>query len=388
MRITVAGLGHVGLSNAVLLARQHQVCAIDIDRDRVAALNVGQAPIADADCGAWLASGTLDLRATTDPVDAYRDADLIIIATSTHYDAETHAFDTSSIEAVIRLACAIQPGALMLIKSTVPVGYTRKLCTRTGCSDILYAPEFLRTGHALHDTLHPNRIIVGEVSARGAQLAEVFRAATLEPNVPVLLTDPTEAEAIKLFADTCLAMRVAFFNEVDTMAMATGLNAAEVIGGLSMNPDIGDGYNTPSFGYGGYGLPGDSRQLLANASAMPQQIMSALVEANAARKRMIADAIIARRPRRVGIYRLAMKQGADNVRESAVQDIIAHLRAAGVDTVIHEPAHPGPDCAGHPVENDFGRFCDSVDLIVANRMAAELAPVAHKVFTRDVSGMD
>lgn len=386
MRITVAGLGYVGLSNAVLLTRQHQVCAIDIDRGRVATLNAGRAPIADDDCSKWLASGKLDLRATTDPATAYREAELVIIATPTNYDPETHSFDTSSIEAVIDTVRAINPAALMLIKSTVPVGYTQKLRARLECDNILFSPEFLREGRALHDNLHPSRIVVGEVSARGAKLAEIFRAAALDPDVPVLLTDPTEAEAIKLFANTCLAMRVAFFNEIDTVAMAAGLNASEVIGGLSMDPNIGEDYNNPSFGYGGYCLPKDSRQLLANFASVPQQLMSAIVEANTARKRVIADAIIARRPRRVGIYRLVMKQGSDNFRESAVQDIIAHLSAAGIDMVIHEPAHPGPACAGQAVENDFARFCDGVDVIVANRMAAELAPVAHKVFTRDVFG--
>lgn len=388
MKIAVAGLGYVGLSNAVLLSRQHSVTAIDITPARVDAVNAGQSPIVDADCSAYLASGTLDLRATLDPVDAYSGAEVVIIATPTNYDAETHAFDTSSIEAVIDTVRAINPAALMVIKSTVPVGYTVALRKRLGCDDILFSPEFLREGRALHDNLHPSRIVVGEVSARGDRIAEMFRAAALSGEVPVLLTDPTEAEAIKLFANTYLALRVSFFNELDTIAMATGLDAREVIETLSADPRVGAHYNNPSFGYGGYCLPKDSKQLPANFALVPQALMAAIVEGNDARKQAMVQAILDQRPRRVGVYRLVMKQGSDNFRESAVQDIIARLAAAGIQMVIYEPAWDGADLMGHPVERDFDRFGTECDLIIANRMTDDLAPLGGKVFTRDLFGQN
>lgn len=386
MKIAVAGLGYVGLSNAILLARQHQVCAIDITAERVAAVNDGRAPIVDAECSEYLASGTLTLNATLDPAVAYGDAEIVIIATPTNYDTQTHAFDTSSIEAVVEQVLAINPDALMVIKSTVPVGYTKALQARTGCGNIIFSPEFLREGRALHDNLHPSRIVVGEVSQRGAQVADMLRAAALRTDVPVLLTDPTEAEAIKLFANTHLAMRVAFFNEIDTVAMASGLDAREVIEGLCMDPRVGDHYNNPSFGYGGYCLPKDSKQMLANFASVPQELMGAIVAANDARKQAVADAIIARQPRRVGIYRLVMKQGSDNFRESAVQDIMARLEQAGVETVVYEPSWQGETCCGRPLERDFGRFRAQADLIVANRMSPELADLGERVFTRDLFG--
>lgn len=384
--IAVAGLGYVGLSNAILLARRHRVRAIDIDPGRVAAVNAGQSPIQDADCSAHLASGRLDLSATTDPETAYAGADLVVIATPTNYDPETHGFDTSSIEAVVETVRRVNPDALMLIKSTVPVGYTRALTERTGCTNILFSPEFLREGRALHDNLHPSRIVVGEVSERGARIAAMLAEAAERTDVPVLLTEPTEAEAIKLFANTYLALRVSLFNEVDTLALTRGWNAREVIEGLSLDPRIGDQYNNPSFGYGGYCLPKDSKQLLANFRAVPQELVGAIVAANDARKDAIAQAILARRPQRVGIHRLTMKQGSDNFRESAVQDIMARLAAAGVEMVIHEPAHPGAQHMDVPVEPDFDRFARAADLIVANRMTAELAPLADRVFTRDLFG--
>jgi len=384
--IAVAGLGYVGLSNAILLARRHRVRAIDIDTGRVAAVNAGRSPIQDADCAAHLASGRLDLSATTDPELAYAGADLVVIATPTNYDPQTHGFDTSSIEAVVETVRRVNPDALMLIKSTVPVGYTRALTERTGCTNILFSPEFLREGRALHDNLHPSRIVVGEVSERAARIAAMLAEAAERTDVPVLLTDPTEAEAIKLFANTYLALRVSLFNEVDTLAMTRGWNAREVIEGLSLDPRIGDQYNNPSFGYGGYCLPKDSKQLLANFRAVPQELVGAIVAANDARKQAIAEAILARRPRRVGIHRLVMKQGSDNFRESAVQDIMARLAAAGVEMVIYEPAHPDGHHMGVPVERDFDRFAGAADLIVANRMTPELAPLADRLFTRDLFG--
>lgn len=386
MKITVAGLGYVGLSNAILLARQHDVRAIDIDSGRVAAVNAGRAPIADEACTAHLASGTLSLRATCDPHSAYAEADYIIIATPTNYDPRTHAFDTSSIEAVVASVQSINPAAVVVIKSTVPVGYTRSLIERTGFENIIFSPEFLREGRALEDNLHPSRIIVGDRGARGAAFAELLRDAALRRDVPVLLTDATEAEAIKLFANTYLAMRVALVNELDSFALGCGLDAGMMLDALSLTPEIGNQYNNPSFGYGGYCLPKDSKQLLANFADVPQALMTAIVSANDARKDAIAQAITARAPRRVGIHRLVMKQGSDNFRESAMQDIMARLAAAGVDMLVHEPGWPDADCLGHPVESDFARFCEEVDLIVTNRMCKELAAVSGKVFTRDVFG--
>ena len=388
MKITVAGLGYVGLSNAILLSRQHEVTAIDITEARVRDVNAGRSPIVDRECSDYLASGSLTLRATVDPEVAYAGAEVVIIATPTNYDAETHAFDTSSIESVIDAVTAINPDALMVIKSTVPVGYVAGLKARTGCKNVLFSPEFLREGRALYDNLHPSRIVVGEVSARGERIAEMFRAAAIKKDVPVLLTDSTEAEAIKLFANTYLALRVTFFNELDTIAMANGLDAREMIETLCADPHVGNQYNNPSFGYGGYCLPKDSKQLLANFGAVPQQMMRAIVEGNDARKAALARAILARRPQRVGVHRLVMKQGSDNFRQSAVQDIIALLEDAGVEMVIYEPAWTEDSVLGHRVERDLGRFGDACDLIIANRMTPDLVPFGAKVFTRDLFGQN
>lgn len=386
MKIAVAGLGYVGLSNAILLARQHDVTAIDIDAGRVADVNAGRTPISDDDCAHHLAGGQLTLRATLDPQDAYGDADFVFIATPTNYDPATHAFDTSSIEAVVDTVMAINPRAVMVIKSTVPVGYTRGLIARTGCERIVFSPEFLREGRALHDNLHPSRIVVGDRGPQGAAVAAMLHRAALAPDVPVLLTDPTEAEAIKLFANTYLAMRVAFFNEVDTVALTRGLDAGAMIEALSLVPAVGAQYNNPSFGYGGYCLPKDSKQLLANFASVPQALMQAIVEANDIRKQYLADAITARAPRRVGIYRLVMKQGSDNFRESAVRDIMQTLGARGVEMIVYEPAWQGADCDGIAVARDLDTFLDQADLIVANRMTPDLAPVRERVFTRDLFG--
>ncbi|WP_068302425.1 nucleotide sugar dehydrogenase [Pararhodobacter sp. CCB-MM2] len=388
MKIAVAGLGYVGLSNAILLARHHTVTAIDITPERVADVNAGRSPIVDAECSEYLASGMLDLRATLDPREAYADAELVIIATPTNYDAQTHAFDTSSIETVIDTVRALNPRATMVIKSTIPVGYTKALKERLGCDNIVFSPEFLREGKALYDNLYPSRIVVGEVSARGDKIAQLFRAAALKPEVETLLTDATEAEAIKLFANTYLALRVSFFNEIDTLAMATDLDAREVIATLSEDPRIGDHYNNPSFGYGGYCLPKDSKQLVANFAQVPQSLMNAIVSSNASRKTVLADSILARAPKRVGVYRLVMKAGSDNFRESAVQDIIVALNDAGVETVIYEPAWPGETLNGQRVLRRFEEFDDACDLIIANRMTPDLDPVAGKVFTRDLFGQN
>ena len=388
MKITVAGLGYVGLSNAILLSRQHEVTAIDITAARVADVNAGRSPIVDAECSDYLASGALNLRATVDPHTAYAGAEIVIIATPTNYDAETHAFDTSSIESVIAAVTAINPDALMVIKSTVPVGYVASLKARTGCANILFSPEFLREGRALYDNLHPSRIVVGEVSARGERIAEMFRAAAIKTDVPVLLTHSTEAEAIKLFANTYLALRVTFFNELDTIAMADGLDAREMIETLCADPRVGDHYNNPSFGYGGYCLPKDSKQLLANYSAVPQNLIQAVVAANRTRKDFLADEILRAHPRVVGVYRLAMKEGSDNFRHSAVQGIMKRIKAKGIEVIVYEPALEAGHFFHSRVIRDLAAFKAEADLILANRQSQDLADVAGKVFTRDLFGLD
>ena len=388
MKIAIAGLGYVGLSNAIVLARQHEVTAVDVCVERVAALNAGRTPVEDTLARAHLATGTLRLRATTDAAAAYADAEYVFIATPTDYDPATNAFDTTSIEAVIAQVLAVNDRAVMVIKSTVPVGYTKGVRARFGCDRIVFSPEFLREGRALEDNLHPTRIVVGEVSARGEAVADLLRGAALADVVPVLLTDPTEAEAIKLFANTYLYSRVAAFNEADTLAMDLDLDAGEIIDALCLDPRIGAIYNNPSFGYGGYCLPKDSKQLRANFDDVPQALISATLASNDARKRAVADSIAARGAAKVGIYRLVMKQGSDNFRASAMQDIIALLHERGVDLVVHEPEWQGAECLGQPLEPDFDRFADGCDLIVANRMVAELAPHAAKVFTRDIYGQD
>jgi UDPglucose 6-dehydrogenase len=386
-RIAVAGLGYVGLSNAILLARQNRVVAVDVSAERVAAVNAGRAPIADPDCERQLAEGALNLRATLDPQEAYGDADYVFIATPTNYDPATHAFDTSSIEAVVASVRAVNSRAVMVIKSTVPVGYTAALSKRLGCERILFSPEFLREGRALHDNLYPSRIVVGEFSARGRSVADLLAKAAVKRDVPILLTDPTEAEAIKLFANTYLALRVAMFNEIDSFAMQEGLDARELIEGLAMDPRVGDDYNNPSFGYGGYCLPKDSKQLLANFADVPQALIGAIVASNDARKSAVTAAILNRKPRRVGVHRLVMKAGSDNFRESAVQDIMQRLAAAGIELIVHEPAaHALPESCPARLEPDFDSFAQNADLIIANRTDPELAPYASKLFTRDLFG--
>ena len=388
MRIAVAGLGYVGLSNALLLAQHNDVTALDLLPEKVAQVNAGLSPIEDADCTAWLARGMPRLTATTDPEAALKGADYIVIATPTDYDPATNAFDTRSVEAAITTARRIAPDAVVVIKSTVPVGYTRRLTLDHGWDNVIFSPEFLREGRALHDNLHPARIVVGERSDRAQAFADLLRQGAADADVPILLTDPDEAEAIKLFANTYLAMRVAFFNELDSYALLRGMDSRQIIDGVGLDPRIGRHYNNPSFGYGGYCLPKDTRQLLANYAAVPQNLMAAIVDANRTRKDVIAEAVLAREPRVVGVHRLVMKQGSDNFRQSAIQGVMKRIKAKGVPVVVYEPALSEAFFFNSPVLHDLDAFKAQSDVILANRMDADLDDVAHKVFTRDLFGGD